>query len=511
MSHVSPLTWLLLVSLRALGIAFGVWVVYLVFLVVYRLYLSPLSKFPGPPLAALTLWYEFYYDVVKGGQYTFKIRELHKKYGPIIRINPYEIHIDDPEYYDEIYTGPTKPRDKWAWSASMFGNSSSHFSSVPYSLHRMRRAPLNPFFSKKAVTQLEPTIKSLVEKLCTRLTGFQRTQEPVNLRFAFAGLTMDIITDYSFSNCYNCLDEPDFAPVWVQAVDSLSVQSHVNKQFPWMLSVMGLLPLWLIEKLNPHIMRMINFQISLTQQVLQIMADKDAANKNQSHPTIFHELIHTTELPPEEKTLQHLVEEGQSVVGAGIVTTSHYLNTTCYHILANPDIVEKLKTELNEAMPDGKLPSWQKLERLPYLTAVIFEGYRISYGVAHRLQRVSPNEPLIYHNYVIPAGTPVSMTAMFIHENEKYFPEPKVFKPERWLNPGSRDRLEKYLVNFSKGTRGCLGRHLAEAEIYLTLAAIFRRFNMEIYQTTREDIDVAHDFFNPQPRKGSKGLRVLVK
>jgi cytochrome P450 len=241
------------------------------------------------------------------------------------------------------------------------------------------------------------------------------------------------------------------------------------------------------------------------------MADKDPGSKSQSHPTIFHELYHTTELPPEEKTLEHLVEEGQSVVGAGIVTTAHYLNTTGFHILANPAVLKKLKAELEKAMPDGKLPSWQELERLPYFAAVILEGYRISYGVAHRLQRVSPNEPLIFHDHVIPAGTPVSMTAMLIHDNETHFPEPRTFKPERWLDPGSRNRLEKYLVNFSKGTRACLGRPLAEAEIHLALAAVFRRFDMELYETTRDDIDVAHDFFNPQPRKGSKGLRVTVK
>jgi hypothetical protein len=182
-----------------------------------------------------------------------------------VRINPYELHIDDPDYYDEVYTGPTKPRDKWAWSASMFGNSSSHFSSVPYKLHRMRRAPLNPFFSRKAVVQLEPTIKAAVEKLCSRLAGFRQTKEPVNLRYAFAALTMDVVTEYSFANCYNCLDEPDFAPVWIEAVDSLSVNSHVNKQFPQLLSAMRYMPLWLVAWLNPHIMRMINFQIVRTE------------------------------------------------------------------------------------------------------------------------------------------------------------------------------------------------------------------------------------------------------
>ena len=49
--------------------------------VVYRLFLSPLAKFPGPKLAAVTYLYEGYYDVVKRGKYTFKIRDLHAEYG----------------------------------------------------------------------------------------------------------------------------------------------------------------------------------------------------------------------------------------------------------------------------------------------------------------------------------------------------------------------------------------------------------------------------------------------
>lgn len=47
----------------------------------YRLYFHPLAGFPGPKLAALTLWYEFYFDVYKKGRYLWKIQELHEKYG----------------------------------------------------------------------------------------------------------------------------------------------------------------------------------------------------------------------------------------------------------------------------------------------------------------------------------------------------------------------------------------------------------------------------------------------
>lgn len=54
---------------------------YWICLAVYRLYFSPLAKVPGPKLAALTLWYEFYYDVIKRGRYTWKIAEMHERYG----------------------------------------------------------------------------------------------------------------------------------------------------------------------------------------------------------------------------------------------------------------------------------------------------------------------------------------------------------------------------------------------------------------------------------------------
>jgi hypothetical protein len=70
------------VSLQyALGLTFVALAVYFLGLVIYRLYLSPISNFPGPKLAACTLWYEFYFDVVKRGRYTWKIGELHEEYG----------------------------------------------------------------------------------------------------------------------------------------------------------------------------------------------------------------------------------------------------------------------------------------------------------------------------------------------------------------------------------------------------------------------------------------------
>ena len=68
-------------AVSMLGLVVIVSVLYAVLLVVYRLYISPLSKFPGKKPAIATMWYEFYYQVIKGGQYPWVIQKMHEEYG----------------------------------------------------------------------------------------------------------------------------------------------------------------------------------------------------------------------------------------------------------------------------------------------------------------------------------------------------------------------------------------------------------------------------------------------
>ena len=103
------------------------------------------------------------------------------------------------------------------------------------------------------------------------------------------------------------------------------------------------------------------------------------------------------------------------------------------------------------------------------------------------------------------------MTSVHMHDHPDIFPDPRTWKPERWLEADNFVRLDKYLVPFSKGTRACLGMNLASAEIYLAIASVFRQFDLDLYHTTRDDIETVHDFFNPAPRVGVKGLRVLIR
>ena len=73
-----------LITLQNAFVLCCVYILYGLGLGIYRLYFDPLSKFPGPKIAALTLWYEFYYDVIKRGRYTFEIEKMHKVYGQLL-------------------------------------------------------------------------------------------------------------------------------------------------------------------------------------------------------------------------------------------------------------------------------------------------------------------------------------------------------------------------------------------------------------------------------------------
>lgn len=109
--------------------AFVLWLAYAIVLTIQRLWLSPIAHIPGPKLAALTQYYEFYYDIILGGQYTFRILEMHKKYGPVVRISPWEVHVGEHDFHSDLYGGPTRPRQKWTFWAKQV--SSSHAMTAP--------------------------------------------------------------------------------------------------------------------------------------------------------------------------------------------------------------------------------------------------------------------------------------------------------------------------------------------------------------------------------------------
>ncbi|KAL9001945.1 MAG: hypothetical protein Q9188_005103 [Gyalolechia gomerana] len=395
----------------------------------------------------------------------------------------------------------------------MFGTPNSILATVDHDVHRRRRSAYSNFFSKQSIRKYSPIVQSCVDKLCRRLQEHRSTGRKVNLMHAYTALTSDVVTEYSFPASYGLLDQPDFAPDHYELWISILSGSHLLKQFPWIFPLISF-PLWFVERYLPHLAVTYRWRKTWAEQIHNIKVGNDDSEERRGRPSIFETLL-DSDLPPFDKSVGRLVEDAQTLLGAGSITTSLALALATYYISCNKSVEARLMEELTSAMPDpNNPPPLVELEKLTYLSAIVLETLRISYGVSHRLQRVCPDQAITYNYYVLPPGTPISMTAVHIHDDPIIFPDPRTFKPERWLPLETEGaRLQKYLVAFSKGSRQCLAMHLGTAELYLGLAGVFRRFGgqLRVVDTVRErDVELTHDFFTPTAQLDSKGICVVI-
>ncbi|KAK7748143.1 hypothetical protein SLS53_001397 [Cytospora paraplurivora] len=169
-------------------------VLYYATVALYRLYLHPLARFPGPKLAAVTRWYEGYYDLYLSGQYTLKIAELHKQYGPIIRISPYELHVNDASFFDTLYNRQEGVWHKYDWSIDAFATKGATIWTADHTLHKNRRLP-----------------------------------KTVDLGAAFTAFVRDVVNDYIFGKHYHDLGKEDFDAGMVVAAQAGGLLWRITK------------------------------------------------------------------------------------------------------------------------------------------------------------------------------------------------------------------------------------------------------------------------------------------
>lgn len=215
------------------------------YIVINRLIFHPLASFPGPRLAAVTRWYEAYFDVLHGGQFMYEIQRLHKIYGSVVRIGPNEIHVNDPDFYDTLYAGPTRRREKDPWFLSSIAPGMS-FAASNYDHHRARRGGLSPFFSKAAIRGWEPVIHENIGLLCQHFRQAQETGQLLELHTCFVNFAVDTVSQYVFGkdSGFDTLKEPELGEKWKKGVNGIFELLLLVRHVPWMYFFSRILPVW---------------------------------------------------------------------------------------------------------------------------------------------------------------------------------------------------------------------------------------------------------------------------
>jgi cytochrome P450 len=234
----------------------------------------------------------------------------------------------------------------------------------------------------------------------------------------------------------------------------------------------------------------------------------------ETRPSTVFECILRSSLPSSEKSVDRLDHDAFTAIFGGGDPAARTMTNCTFYLLTNPPILQRLQQELDAAIPNpSNMPGMQVFEELPYLNAVMKECLRFQAISTSRLEVVCPTEVLRYKNWVIAPGTPVGMSLRHLLHDPVFYPDPHTFNPERWLDTEGKINTskDKYYVPFHRGHRMCLGYNFATTMMLLTLASVFRRFELELVDTIYErDVKIVRDCFIGEVDPKTKGVKIRV-
>ncbi|XP_075978319.1 cytochrome P450 6B5-like [Anticarsia gemmatalis] len=163
---------------------------------------------------------------------------------------------------------------------------------------------------------------------------------------------------------------------------------------------------------------------------------------------------------------------------AGADTTANTIHFTLLELASNPKILNKLHEEIDSIFEPGKKElTYTDVEKLQYLDMVINEAMR-KYPPIGFIQRICTKDTVLPSKVRIEKGTGIIIPAYAIHRDERFYPNPDEFDPERF-GPNNIADVKKYsFMPFGEGNRVCIGARLARLQVKTGLTWLLRRFTL---------------------------------
>ena len=168
-------------------------------------------------------------------------------------------------------------------------------------------------------------------------------------------------------------------------------------------------------------------------------------------------------------------DEALTIFIAGHETTANALTWTLYLLSQNPTVASRLRNEIDNVLA-GRYPIYADIESLPYARMVLSEAMRI-YPPVWVITRLAVQDVEI-GAYRVPKDSSVLLSPWMTHHDERYYPEPLKFDPDRWTPANAATRPKMAYFPFGGGARVCIGEPFAWMEGILLLAIIVQKWDM---------------------------------
>uniref|UniRef100_A0A665TZK8 unspecific monooxygenase n=1 Tax=Echeneis naucrates TaxID=173247 RepID=A0A665TZK8_ECHNA len=330
---------------------------------------------------------------------------------------------------------------------------------------RRIRSVLSPSFTSGRLKEMFSIMKHHSANLIRSMNKKAEKGEALDLKEFFGPYSMDVVTSTAFSVDIDSLNNPSDPFV-----------TNIKK----MLKFDFLDPL-LLTLFSPSLhlfLKNWSFPFSLLANqsrvdFLQLMIDSQKNNEvGQDKGLSDHEIL----------------SQAMIFLFAGYETSSSSLTFLAYNLATNPHTMKRLQEEIDSTFSNKAPIEYQALMQMEYLDSVINESLRL-YPIAQRLERVA-KETVEINGIVIPKDMVVMVPVWPLQRDPQLWPEPELFKPERFSkeNKGSIDPYT--YMPFGAGPRNCIGMRFALVMMKLALVEILQRYSFAACKETEIPLEL---------------------
>lgn len=460
----------------------------------YHLYTeltAPDRILPGPWLSRVTrLWYLFQ---VRTGSFHHINIDLHKRYGPIVRVAPstYSLSTPDKSVYGisskfpkaEWYEGWKHPSpDKWTL-----------FVLRDIKKHSEERKKFQNLYSMSSMLSYEGYVDHCVDIFVQKMSGFCDSGETIDLAHWLQCYAFDVIGEITYSERFGFLNAGEDVGGAISALDrAMAYSTQVGvfpKLHPYLYAIM--------EKFagsgaagRTYLMNFTRTKISERMESRKASSRKlsvENSEEAESGPRDFlDKLADANERDPSKVTSYNIFMALMSNIIAGSDTTAVSLSSIMFRLITHPDVLKKLREEVLNFQPANGRLTFKEAQEMPYLQAAIKESLRVHPATGLPLWRTVPEGGAEVAGQFFPAGTTVGINSWVAHyDTDVYGPDADVFRPERWQEAKSEDgerlqRMEANFMPFGLGSRTCIGRHISTLEMSKLIPEIVTKFDFSL-------------------------------
>ncbi|KAL5339928.1 cytochrome P450 [Aspergillus crustosus] len=453
---------------------------------VYGHFFSPLSHIPSAGFLAPVSRLLWEFPTEYRGQITLALPGLHKKLGPLVRIGPNQVSFYDLEIYKRVHAPASAfVKDPRVYGQFVQDGHPALFSITDPKEHALRRRHMGLLFNRSRVPALVPMMLEEISHFISLLRPFSGKDRLVDLVPTCRALESDIVSRFAFGNA-------------IGAVDSLLVEGEelqIIKENDLQSSKM---PLY------THFPSLVNAYVSLVTSLSKVTGRRVSSVESQQKFEAWandqlQQTLDTEKSAPGTSFLQVMaggripeqcaLSEAKEMLGPGTDTTSATLAHILYALSLSRSLQDTLVAELSAAYWPTDMTA---LGSIPILTACVKEGIRWTGAAAAMLPRIVPSGGAILGGIQVPGGTMISSSPIWYLRDEKAFPDPDRYRPDRWLDNDNEELSilrNEYYVPFSKGASSCVGNHFAYLELYLSVSQILKQHRIEPSDPAMVNVD----------------------